>query len=56
VRLLSFWYIKDRLTGASFEGPDQLLQAIDAIDVIDVISQSIEKAALERAFQEWMDR
>jgi hypothetical protein len=36
--------------GASFEEPNQLLQAIDAI------FQSIEKAASERRFQEWMDR
>jgi hypothetical protein len=45
-----FGYIKSRLVGASFEEPDQLLQ------VIGVILQSIEKATLERMFQEWMDR
>jgi hypothetical protein len=45
-----FGYIKSRLAGASFEKPDQLLQAIDAI------FQSIERATLERVFQEWMDR
>jgi transposase len=45
-----FGYIKDRLAGASFEELDQLFQAIDAI------FQSIEKATLERVFQEWRDR
>jgi hypothetical protein len=50
VRLLPFWYIKGRLAGASFEEPDQLLQAID------VIFQSLENATLEHVFQEWMDR
>jgi hypothetical protein len=35
---------------ASFEEPDQLLL------VVDVIFQFIEKATLERVFQEWMDR
>jgi hypothetical protein len=45
-----FGYIKGRLADASFEEPDQLLQAIDAI------FQSIEKVTLERVFQEWMDR
>jgi transposase len=45
-----FGYIKGRLAGASFQRPDQLLQAIDAI------FQSIEKATLKRVFQEWMDR
>jgi transposase len=43
-------YIKSRLAGASFEEPDQLLQAIDAI------FQSIKKTTLERVFQEWVDR
>jgi hypothetical protein len=50
LQLLLFCHIKDRLAGASFEEPDQLLQAIDAI------FQSVEKAAWERTFQEWMDR
>jgi transposase len=45
-----FGYIKDRLADASFEELDQLLQAIDAI------FQSIDKATLERVFQEWMYR
>jgi hypothetical protein len=45
-----FGYIKGRLAGISFEEPDQPLHAID------VIFQSIEKATLERVFQEWMDR
>jgi hypothetical protein len=45
-----YGYIKGRATGASFEEPDQVLQAIDAI------FQSIGKATLERVFQEWMDR
>jgi hypothetical protein len=45
-----FGYIKGRPTGASFEYPGQLLQAIDAV------FQSIEKSTLERVFQEWMDR
>jgi histone-lysine N-methyltransferase SETMAR len=45
-----FGCIKGRLAGASFEEPDQLLQAIDAI------FQSIEKATLERMFQERIDR
>jgi histone-lysine N-methyltransferase SETMAR len=45
-----FGYIKGRLTGASPEEPDQLLQAIDAV------LPSIENATLERVFQEWMDR
>jgi histone-lysine N-methyltransferase SETMAR len=43
-RLLA--YIKDRLAGASFKEPAQLLQAIDAI------FQSIGRAILERMFQE----
>jgi hypothetical protein len=38
------------LAGASFEEPDQPLQAIDAI------FQSLEDAPLERVFQGWMDR
>jgi DNA-binding transcriptional regulator YbjK len=50
VQLLPFVSINDRLAGASFEEPDQLLQAIDAI------FQSIEKGTLERVFQEWMNR
>jgi hypothetical protein len=41
-----FRYIKGRLSSASFEEPDQLLQAID------VIFQSIDKVVLECAFQE----
>jgi hypothetical protein len=45
-----FRYIKGRLAGASFEEPDQPLQAIDAI------FQSLEKAPLEYVFQEWIDR
>jgi hypothetical protein len=45
-----FGYIKGRIAGASFEEPDQLLQATDAI------FQSIGKASLEHVFQEWMDR
>jgi histone-lysine N-methyltransferase SETMAR len=45
-----FEYLKGRLADASFEEPDQLLQEIDAI------FQSLEKATLERVFQEWMDR
>jgi histone-lysine N-methyltransferase SETMAR len=45
-----FGYVKSRLAGASFEQPDQLLQAIDAF------FRSIEKATLERLFQEWTDR
>jgi hypothetical protein len=44
-----FRYIKGRIAGASFEEPGQLLQATDAI------FQSIEKATLERVFQEWMN-
>jgi hypothetical protein len=47
---LEFGYIKGKLTGASFEEPDQLLWAID------VIFQSNEEVTLERVFQEWMDR
>jgi transposase len=43
-----FGYIKGRLVGASFEEPDQLLQAIDEI------FQSIEKVTLECVFSEWM--
>jgi hypothetical protein len=50
VRFPPFGYIKGRLAGASFEGPDQLLQAIDAI------FQSIEKTTLVRVFQECRDR
>jgi hypothetical protein len=50
VQLLLFGYIKGRLAGASFEDPDQLLQAIDAI------FQSVEKATLERLFRSgWTD-
>jgi hypothetical protein len=45
-----FGYIKGSFVGASFEEPDQLLQAIAAI------FHSIEKATLERVFQEWIDR
>jgi histone-lysine N-methyltransferase SETMAR len=45
-----FGYTKGRIAGASFEEPDQRLQAID------VIFQSVEKVTLERVFQEWMDR
>jgi transposase len=45
-----FGYIKGRLAGASFEEPDRPLQVIDAI------SRFIEKATLERVFQEWMHR
>jgi hypothetical protein len=41
-----YGYIKGRLAGASFEEPDQLLQASDVI----------ETAPLEPVFQEWMDR
>jgi transposase len=41
-----FESLKGRLAGTSFEEPDQLLQAIGAI------VQSIEKATLERVFQE----
>jgi hypothetical protein len=47
---LEFRYIKGRLTGASFEEPDQLLQVSEAI------YQFIEKVTLGRVFQEWMDR
>jgi hypothetical protein len=43
-------YIKDRLAGALFEEPDQLLQLIDGM------VPSIEKATLECMFQEWTDR
>jgi hypothetical protein len=45
-----FGHIKGRLTDASFEEFDQLLQESHAI------FQSIEEATLERMFQEWMDR
>jgi hypothetical protein len=45
-----FGDVKGKIAGASFEEPDQVLQAIDAI------FQYIEKAPLERVFQEWMDR
>jgi transposase len=45
-----FGYIEGRLTGASFEDPDQLLQAIDAI------IQSPEKTTMESVFQEWTGR
>jgi hypothetical protein len=41
---LEFGCIKGRLTGASFEEPDQPFEAIDAI------FQSIEEATLERVF------
>jgi transposase len=44
------WYIKDRLAGASFKEPNQLLQAIDAM------FQSIERVTLECMFQEWIDK
>jgi hypothetical protein len=47
---LEFGCIKGRFAGASFEEPDQPLQAIDAI------FQSIEEVTLERVFQEWMGR
>jgi hypothetical protein len=46
VRLLPFGYIKDRLTDALFDEPDQLLQAID------MIFQSIGKVTLQRVLQE----
>jgi hypothetical protein len=45
-----FGDIKDKLTDASFEEPDQPLRAIHAI------FQFIEEAILERMFQEWMAR
>jgi hypothetical protein len=45
-----FGYVKGRLACASFEEPDQLLQAIDAI------FQCVERTTLEHVFQEWMDR
>jgi transposase len=45
-----FAHLKRRLTSASVEEPDQLLQAIEAI------FQSIERATLERVFHEWIDR
>jgi hypothetical protein len=41
-----FGSVKGRLASASFEEPDQPLQTIDAI------FQLIEKATLERVFQE----
>jgi histone-lysine N-methyltransferase SETMAR len=45
-----FGYIKDRLAGASFDGPDRLLQAIDAI------FQSIEKPHRNARFTSgWTD-
>jgi hypothetical protein len=43
---LEFGYIKGRLADASFEEPNQPLYATDAI------FQSIEKATLDRVFQE----
>jgi hypothetical protein len=47
---LGFGYINGRPAGASFDEPDQPLQAIRAF------FQSIEESTLERVFQEWMDR
>jgi hypothetical protein len=41
--------MKERLAGASFEEPDQLLQAIEVIFSVH------EEATLERVLQEWMD-
>jgi hypothetical protein len=45
-----FGYLKDRLQGQHFEDGDQLFDAIMSL------TETIEKATLQRVFFEWMER